>query len=65
MAEADAGEDLSGRDTARKLRILARHAFGREVDTLTVEGIEDDALERHLSEVSAGHNRDQGEFGAT
>jgi len=54
-AEADASEDLSGRDTARKLQILARHAFGREVDTLTVEGIEDDALERHLSEVSPGH----------
>jgi homoserine dehydrogenase len=54
-AEADAGEDLSGRDTARKLRILARHAFGREVDALSVEGIEDDALERHLADVSAGH----------
>jgi homoserine dehydrogenase len=53
-AEADASEDLSGRDTARKLRILARHAFGREVDALRVEGIEDDALERHLSEVTAG-----------
>jgi hypothetical protein len=33
-AEADASEDLSGRDTARKLRILARHAFGREVDAM-------------------------------
>ena len=53
-AEADASEDLSGRDTARKLRVLARHAFGREVDALTIEGIEDDALERHLSDVSAG-----------
>jgi homoserine dehydrogenase len=53
-AEADASEDLSGRDTARKLRILARHAFGCEVDALSVEGIEDDALERHLSEVSDG-----------
>jgi homoserine dehydrogenase len=43
-AEADAHEDLSGRDAARKLRILARHAFGREVDSLTVEGIQEDAL---------------------
>jgi homoserine dehydrogenase len=54
-AETDASEDLSGRDTARKLRILARHAFGREVDNITVAGIEGDVLERHLSNVSAGH----------
>ena len=54
-AEADASEDLSGRDAGRKLRILARHAFAREVDALKVEGIEDDALERHLSEVRPGH----------
>jgi homoserine dehydrogenase len=45
LAEADVGEDLSGRDAARKLRILARHAFGREMDTLTVEGIQEDALD--------------------
>lgn len=54
-AEADASEDLLGRDAARKLTILARHAFGREVDAMAVEGIEDDALERHQSNVSAGH----------
>jgi homoserine dehydrogenase len=53
-AEADPSEDLSGRDAARKLRILVHHAFGREVDRLSVEAIEEDALEQHLVDVSAG-----------
>jgi homoserine dehydrogenase len=53
-AEADASEDLSGRDAARKLRILARHAFGREVDVLSVEGIDEGRLEQHLSDGGSG-----------
>lgn len=41
-AEADATSDLSGLDSAQKLVILARHAFGRwlPVDRVRVEGIE-------------------------
>jgi homoserine dehydrogenase len=31
FAESDPSEDLSGRDAARKLQILARHAFGVEL----------------------------------
>jgi len=53
-AEADATEDLSGRDAARKLRILARHAFAREVDVMSVEGIDEDRLEQQLSGGSSG-----------
>ncbi|HEY4366465.1 MAG TPA: hypothetical protein VGN07_04465 [Steroidobacteraceae bacterium] len=37
FAEADPGEDLSGRDAGRKLQILARHAFGRDLDALEIE----------------------------
>ena len=32
LAELNPIEDLSGRDAARKLRILTRHAFGRDLD---------------------------------
>jgi homoserine dehydrogenase len=49
-AESDAREDLSGRDAARKLRILARHAFGREVNALFVEGIDDTGLQKFESD---------------
>jgi homoserine dehydrogenase len=55
-AEANASEDLSGRDAGRKLRILARHAFGREVDTLSVEGIVETRLEQLLSDSREGHS---------
>jgi homoserine dehydrogenase len=37
FAEADPSEDLSGRDAARKLTILARHAFGRDVTSIEIE----------------------------
>jgi homoserine dehydrogenase len=46
FAEADASEDLSGRDSARKLQILARHAFTREVDEMRIEGIDEKELRR-------------------
>jgi homoserine dehydrogenase len=54
FAEADASEDLSGRDAARKLRILARHAFGREANTTSAEGIQEDRLKQLLSNVTEG-----------
>ena len=53
-AEADPSEDLSGRDAARKLCILVHHAFGREVDTQTVEGIQEDAIDRLLPTAKDG-----------
>lgn len=37
FAEADPSEDLSGRDAARKLQILARHAFGQELSAPQIE----------------------------
>ena len=37
FAEADPGEDLSGRDAGRKLQILARQAFGQELGALEIE----------------------------
>ena len=37
FAEADPAEDLSGADAGRKLRILCRHAFGRELAALDLE----------------------------
>ena len=52
FAEADAGEDLSGRDSARKLQILARHAFGREVDEMTVEGIDERELKQLMGKAN-------------
>lgn len=45
LAETDASEDLSGRDAARKLQILARHAFGVEVP-LTFYGLDETIVGR-------------------
>src|SRR6185437_12595993 len=55
FAEATPEEDLSGTEAARKLRILARHAFGQELSRLTVEGIS----EGRLAQLAA--TRDEGE----
>lgn len=41
FAEADPNEDLSGRDAARKLQILASHAFGAEVAPTTVQCLDE------------------------
>ncbi|MET0497372.1 MAG: hypothetical protein ABW106_03760 [Steroidobacteraceae bacterium] len=40
FAEADPSEDLSGRDAGRKLQILARLAFDREVDSLDIQSLD-------------------------
>lgn len=45
FAESDCSEDLSGRDAARKLTILARHAFGQDVHAVEVEPLSACALE--------------------
>lgn len=45
FAEADPSEDLSGRDAARKLTILARRGFGRDVDSIEIETLSNATLE--------------------
>lgn len=50
-AEADPAEDLSGRDSARKLQILARHAFDVAPDEMSVEEISEVSLINSLSRV--------------
>lgn len=44
FAEADPHEDLSGRDAARKLRILSRLAFGRAPDVVDIEPLDRQTL---------------------
>jgi homoserine dehydrogenase len=46
FAEADPTEDLSGRDSERKLRILARHAFGTKLTDVAVEELSASSLAR-------------------
>jgi homoserine dehydrogenase len=40
FAEGDAEEDLSGRDAERKLRILCRHAFGKEPELVKLQWLD-------------------------
>jgi homoserine dehydrogenase len=49
FAEADSQEDLSGRDASRKLRILARRAFGAEAQEVEAQVL-DEAVARHAQE---------------
>ncbi|MGO8854791.1 MAG: hypothetical protein ACLQO1_03650 [Steroidobacteraceae bacterium] len=44
FAEADPSEDISGRDTARKLSILARAAFRQELALTGVQALTEEAL---------------------
>ncbi|MGH8204962.1 MAG: homoserine dehydrogenase, partial [Steroidobacteraceae bacterium] len=46
FAEADPSDDLSGADAERKLRILARHAFGQELDVVDREGLSGTGIAR-------------------
>jgi homoserine dehydrogenase len=54
FAEADSSEDLSGRDAARKLRILCRHAFGSEPDELELEELDERVARLARDSVAAG-----------
>ena len=54
FAEAEASEDLSGRDAARKLRILCRHAFGSEPDELELEELDERVARLARDSVAAG-----------
>jgi homoserine dehydrogenase len=49
LAEADPTEDLSGRDSARKLVILARHAFGEELRDIEMEPITEEEVVGNLA----------------
>lgn len=53
FAEADPSEDLSGRDAARKLTILARQAFGRDVTSIEIEPLSHATLERGRAALGA------------
>lgn len=46
FAEADASEDLSGRDAARKLRILSRAAFGQDLAGIEIQALNTSTLLR-------------------
>ncbi len=54
FAEADPTEDLSGRDAARKIAILARHAFGLEASTIDIEAFDDFVAEAARAAVAEG-----------
>jgi homoserine dehydrogenase len=54
FAEADPTEDLSGRDAARKLRILCRHAFGSEPDEIELEELDERVTRLAEDVASAG-----------
>jgi homoserine dehydrogenase len=56
FAEADASEDLSGHDAERKVRILCRHAFGAEPESIDIEVL-DDAVALRANEIEAGSQR--------
>lgn len=53
FAEADPSEDLSGRDAARKLTLLARRAFGRDVTSIEIEPLSDATLRRGRAALGA------------
>lgn len=54
FAEADPGDDLIGADAARKLRILARHAFGRELAGIDMRPLTAPNLAQAASGLKAG-----------
>jgi homoserine dehydrogenase len=56
FAEADSSEDLSGRDAARKLRILCRHAFGGDPAEMELETL-DERVARVAEEVTRAGRR--------
>ena len=56
FAEADANEDLSGRDAWRKLQILCRHAFGAELGQMDVRAL-DHAMALSARELAAAGKR--------
>jgi homoserine dehydrogenase len=64
FAEADPSEDLSGRDAARKLRILASHAFGAEVALATVQSLDESVAQAARNSAPTGSRLRQIAFAA-
>lgn len=56
LGEIDPQEDLSGNDAARELRILARHAFGLDIDELEIEPLDEYSLRRARDAAPPGHD---------
>jgi homoserine dehydrogenase len=54
FAEANANEDLSGRDAERKLRILCRHAFRVDPETIEVEVLDESIVQRAREAAARG-----------
>jgi homoserine dehydrogenase len=54
FAEDDPTEDFSGRDAARKIAILARHAFGVEASTTDIQAFDDSVAEAARAAVAQG-----------
>ena len=53
FAESDPSEDLSGRDAARKLQILARHAFGVDLP-LIIHGLDESVVDSARAAIPFG-----------
>jgi homoserine dehydrogenase len=64
FAEADPSEDLSGRDAARKLQILASHAFGAEVALETVQSLDESVAQAARDSAPTGSRLRQIAFAA-
>jgi homoserine dehydrogenase len=67
FAENDPSEDLSGRDAARKLQILVRHAFGTNLSAVSIQVLNDSIVQaarggattgRHLRQIARAQRRD-------
>ena len=54
FAEDDPSDDLSGRDAARKLRILVRHAFGARLERIEVEALDESIVKQAQDAAAAG-----------
>lgn len=54
FAETNPDDDLFGTDAARKLRILARHAFGRELTAIDIRPLNADNLTRAQRDLKFG-----------
>ena len=54
FAEADPSDDLSGRDAARKLKILARQGFGVALDTVRLQALTENVAQQAHDATRAG-----------
>jgi homoserine dehydrogenase len=54
FAEADPTDDLAGRDAARKIAILARHAFAVEASVIKTEALDESVAEAARAAAASG-----------